>query len=74
MVHDNLKKLVEEIEKQLAKEQVTTVWAIQKRTGKNVLSIYKAILVLLKQGKIDVEILPKSVIVIYRQKDQKEEK
>ena len=74
MMSNRLEKLVKEVEEEIKKQGITTVWAIQKRTRRNILSIYKAILVLFKQGKINVEVLDRSVIVYYRQKGIKEEK
>jgi len=61
-----VRETVEIIERILKEEKVTTVWKIQKKTRKSVVGIYKALLFLLMEGKIDVDVLERNVVVRYK--------
>jgi len=54
------------IENIIKQEKVTTPWRIQEKLRKNILVIYKALLILLKEGKIDVDVLERNVIIRYK--------
>jgi len=57
---------IKSIENVIREEKVTTIWRIQKRTRKSIAGIYKTILLLLKEGKIDVDVLERNVVVRYK--------